>query len=97
MCFFFVDVWSSISLFQLLSFQCFVSKIRNDLQKGLQQYEETTSQTLLNHEQRVNNLRVDLNLLEEQINQRMTHVSLELSRAVYSHWNFEFRSSRQEF
>ena len=44
-----------------------LSQIRNDLQKGLQQYEEATSQTLLNHEQRVNNLRVDLNLLEEHM------------------------------
>ena len=50
-------------------------QIRNDLQKGLQQHEENTTQTLIKHEQRVNNLRVDLNILEEQINQRMAHVS----------------------
>ena len=54
-----------------------VSQIRNEMQKGFQQIEDSTSQTLVNHEQRVNNMRVDLNLLEEQINQRMAHVSLE--------------------
>lgn len=50
-------------------------QIRTELQKGLQQHDETTSQALIKFEQRVNNIRVDLNLLEEQINQRMTHVS----------------------
>lgn len=51
-------------------------QIRTDLQKGLQQHEETLSQTLTKHEQRINNIRVDLNLLEEQITQRMSQVSL---------------------
>ena len=54
-----------------------VSQIRNEMQKGFHQMEESTSKTLINHEQRVNTMRVDLNLLEEQINQRMTHVSSE--------------------
>ena len=52
-----------------------MSQVRNDLQRGLKQQEEITAQTLLNHEQRVNNVRVDLNLLEEQMNQRITQVS----------------------
>lgn len=50
-------------------------QIRSDLQKGFQQHEESTSQSMIKFEQRINNIRVDLNLLEEQINQRITHVS----------------------
>ncbi len=51
-------------------------QIRNDLQKGLQQHEESSSQAFIKFEQRINNIRVDLNLLEEQISQRISHVSL---------------------
>jgi hypothetical protein len=51
-------------------------QIRNDLQKGFQQHEESTSQAFIKFEQRINNIRVDLNLLEEQISQRISHVSL---------------------
>ncbi len=50
-------------------------QIRTDLQKGFQQHEESTSQAFIKFEQRINNIRVDLNLLEEQISQRMSHVS----------------------
>ncbi|CAF4926093.1 unnamed protein product [Rotaria sp. Silwood1] len=57
-------------------------KIRNDLQKGLQQHEESLSQALVKHEQRINNVRVDLNLLEEQINQRMTQNEQQLSNQI---------------
>jgi hypothetical protein len=53
-----------------------IYQIRNDLQKGFQQHDESTSQTLIKYEQRVNTIRVDLNLLEEQMTQRMAHVSL---------------------
>lgn len=51
-------------------------QIRNDLQKGFQQHDETTSQAFIKFEQRINSIRVDLNLLEEQINQRISQVSL---------------------
>jgi hypothetical protein len=51
-------------------------QIRNDLQKGFQQHEENISQSFVRFEQRINNIRVDLNLLEEQMNQRIAHVSL---------------------
>lgn len=58
---------------------CFLSlptyQIRTDLQKSLQQQEENNSQATIKLEQRINSIRVDLNLLEEQINQRLTHVS----------------------
>jgi hypothetical protein len=50
-------------------------QIRNDLQKGFQQHDEVTTQAFVKFEQRINNIRVDLNLLEEQINQRISHVS----------------------
>lgn len=67
--------------FMLLSFMCYylsMYQIRNDLQKGFQQHDENTSQAFIKFEQRINNIRVDLNLLEEQINQRITHVSSAL-------------------
>lgn len=47
------------------------------MQKSLQQQEETVSQALTKHEQRINNIRVDLNLLEEQLTQRMAQVSFK--------------------
>ena len=63
----------------LLLFMCLfsfsVSQIRIDLQKGLQQHDETTTQALIKFEQRINNVRVDLNRLEEQVNQRISQVS----------------------
>jgi hypothetical protein len=52
-------------------------QIRNDLQKGFQQHEENILQALVKHEQRVTNIRVDLNAFEEKINQRLTQVSLD--------------------
>ncbi|CAF0727798.1 unnamed protein product [Rotaria sordida] len=57
-------------------------KIRNDLQKGMQQHEENLSQALVKHEQRINNVRVDLNVLEEQINQRMTQNDQQLANQI---------------
>ncbi|CAF2712117.1 unnamed protein product [Rotaria sp. Silwood2] len=57
-------------------------KIRNDLQKGLQQHEESLSQALVKHEQRINNVRVDLNLLEEQVNQRLAQSEQQLSNQI---------------
>lgn len=42
----------------------------------MQQQDENLSQALTKHEQRINNVRVDLNILEEQINQRISQVSL---------------------
>ena len=50
-------------------------QIRTELQKGLQQHDETTSQALIKFEQRINTVRVDLNRLEEQTNQRISQVS----------------------
>jgi hypothetical protein len=51
-----------------------LSQIRNELQQGLKQHEDTLVQTLANHEQRMNNMRVDLNVIEEQVNQRLIQV-----------------------
>lgn len=62
----------------LLSFMCLfsfsVSQIRTELQKGFQQHDETTTQALIKFEQRINNVRVDLNRLEEQVNLRISQV-----------------------
>ena len=52
-----------------------IYQIRNDIQKSSQQHDEITSQTFSKHEQRVNSLRIDLNLLEEQMTQRLASVS----------------------
>ncbi|CAF0728722.1 unnamed protein product [Adineta ricciae] len=57
-------------------------KIRNDLQKSIQQHDEITSQTFTKHEQRVNSLRVDLNLLEEQMTQRINNTEQQLSNQM---------------
>ncbi|CAF3490469.1 unnamed protein product [Rotaria socialis] len=57
-------------------------KIRSDLQKGLQQQDENLSQTLVKHEQRINSIRVDLNVLEEQISQRMAQNEQQLSNQI---------------
>jgi hypothetical protein len=50
-------------------------QIRNDIQKAFQQHDEITSQTFSKQDQRINSLRIDLNLLEEQMAQRLTSVS----------------------
>jgi len=60
-----------------------VYQIRNDLQKSLQQQDETNTQTMVKLEQRINSIRVDLNLLEEQMNQRLTHVSIETKKTIF--------------
>jgi hypothetical protein len=67
----------SFSSFALLNVMLYFSiyQIRNDLQKGFQQHDEITSQAFAKFEQRVNNVRVDLNRLEEQMHQRIAHVS----------------------
>ncbi|CAF3886189.1 unnamed protein product [Rotaria magnacalcarata] len=57
-------------------------KIRSDLQKGLQQQDENLSQALVKHEQRINSIRVDLNVLEEQISQRMAQNEQLLSNQI---------------
>ena len=66
-----------VVLLRVLLGLCFsiLSKIRNDVQKSIQQHDEITSQTFTKHEQRVNSLRVDLNLLEEQMTQRINNVN----------------------
>jgi len=51
-------------------------QIRNDIQKAFQQHDEITSQTVSKQDQRINSLRIDLNLLEEQTTQRLTSVSI---------------------
>ncbi|UJR33422.1 hypothetical protein I4U23_020867 [Adineta vaga] len=57
-------------------------KIRNDLQKTIQQHDEITSQTFTKHEQRVNSLRVDLNLLEEQMTQRINNTEQQMTNQM---------------
>ena len=49
-------------------------QIHVDVQKYLRQHEESVSQIILKHEQRVDNMRIDMNVFEEQINRRMTQV-----------------------
>ncbi|CAF1313628.1 unnamed protein product [Adineta steineri] len=60
----------------------FNDKMRNDIQKAIQQHDELSSQTFAKHEQRVNSLRVDLNLLEEQMAQRIATSEQQISNQI---------------